>query len=111
MTFTLPSVLVSDTIEQLMGHLATAEKAKKEAEAEYERLRKELKEIMIAGEVTTKKTVWGTATLCKGRKSVIYSQAIVLREAKLKAAKEIEELKGKAKVTYGEKSIRTTWAN
>ncbi|QGT54493.1 hypothetical protein b3_0251 [Synechococcus phage B3] len=109
MTFTLPSVLVSDTIEQLMSHLATAEKAKKEAEAEYERLRKELKEIMIAGKVTTQKTVWGTVTLCEGRKSVAYSQAIILREAKLKAAKEIEELKGKAKVTHGEKSIRATW--
>jgi len=92
-----------------MSHLATAERAKKEAEEEYERLRKELKEIMIAGEITTQKTVWGTATLCEGRKSVTYSKSIILREAKLKAAKEIEELKGKAKVTHGEKSIRTTW--
>ena len=110
MTFTLPAALVSDTIEQLMGHLATAARAKEEAEAEYNRLRAELTGIMIAADKTSERTVWGLASLVSGRKSVVYTDKIKLMEVKIKAAKAAEEISGKATVSHGEQSIRVTWA-
>jgi hypothetical protein len=110
MTFTLPTALVSDTIEQLMGHMATADKAKKEAEAECNRLRDELQGIMTAANKTSERTVWGLASLVAGRKSVQYTDKIKLMEVKIKAAKAAEEISGKATVSHGEQSIRVTWA-
>ena len=106
MTFTLPAALVNDTIKTIMGHLTTAEKAKDEAEKEYNRLRDELKAIMIAADKTSVKTVWGKVTLVSGRKSVTYTTKIKLMEAKVKAAKEQEEISGKATISYGQQSIR-----
>ena len=111
MTFTLPAALVSDTIEQLMGHLATAARAKEEAEAEYNRLRAELTGIMIAADSgRSVRTVWGNVSLVAGRKSVQYTDKIKLMEVKIKAAKAAEEISGKATVSHGEQSIRVTWA-
>ena len=90
--------------------MATADKAKKEAEAEYNRLRDELAGIMIAADKSSERTIWGLVSLCAGRKSVEYTNTIKLMEAKLKAAKEAEEIKGKATITHGKQSIRVTWA-
>ena len=108
-SYDLPAAIVSDTIQHLMGKLATADKVYKEAEAEVKRLRGELAGIMIAANVTKERTVWGLVSLTSNDK-VTYSPAIKVLEIDLKGAKDKEIATGIAKVTEGEKFIRTTWA-
>jgi len=108
-SYDLPSSIVSDTIELLMGRLATADKVFKEAEAEKDRLRNEIASIMISGDVTSERTCWGLVSLTS-RDKVTYSDAIACLEIDLKAAKSKEVRIGAAKVTDGEKFIRVTWA-
>jgi hypothetical protein len=108
-SFDLPSAIVSDTIEILLGKLATADKVYKEAEAEVKRLRVELAGIMIAAKVPSERTVWGLVSL-SAKDSVTYSPAIKVLEINLKAEKDKEIATGIAKVTEGDKFIRVTWA-
>jgi hypothetical protein len=108
-SFDLPSAIVSDTIEHLMGKLATADKVYKEAEAEKERLRDEIAGIMCSANVTSERTCWGLVSLTS-RDKVTYSDAIACLEIDLKAAKSKEVKMGIAKVTEGDKFIRVTWA-
>jgi len=107
--YDLPSAVVSGTIESLMGHLATADKINKEAEAEVKRLKSEIVGIMAAADVTSERTIWGLVSLTS-RDKVTYSDAIACLEIDLKAAKDKEVRIGAAKVTDGEKFIRVTWA-
>jgi len=108
-SFNLPSAIVSDTLEILMGRLATADKVYKEAEAEKDRLRNEIAGIMIAADVPNERTVWGLVSL-SSKDKVTYSPAIKVLEINLKAEKDKEVATGIAKVTEGDKFIRTTWA-
>jgi len=108
-SYDLPSTIVSDTIEHLMGKLATADKVYKEAEAEKERLRDEIAGIMISADVTSERTCWGLVSLTS-RDKVTYSDAIACLEIDLKAAKSKEVKMGIAKVAEGDKFIRVTWA-
>lgn len=108
-SYDLPAAIVSDTLETLMGHLATAEAKYKAAEAEKERLRDEIAGIMIAADVTSERTVWGLVSLTS-RDKVTYSSAIKVLEINLKAEKDKEVATGAAKVTEGDKFIRVTWA-
>lgn len=108
-SYDLPSAIVSDTIEHLMGKLATADKVYKEAEAELKRLRDEIAGIMISANVTSERTCWGLVSLTS-RDKVTYSPAIKVLEINLKAEKDKEVATGAAKVTEGDKFIRVTWA-
>ena len=108
-SYDLPAAIVSDTIQHLMGKLATADKVYKEAEAELKRLRDEIAGIMIAANVTSERTCWGLVSLTS-RDKITYSDAIACLEIDLKAAKSKEVKTGAAKVAEGEKFIRTTWA-
>jgi len=108
-SYDLPTAIVSDTIEHLMGKLATADAKYKEAEAECKRLREELAGIMIAADVSSERTVWGMVSLTS-RDKVTYSDAIACLEIQLKAEKSKEIATGAAKVTEGDKFIRVTWA-
>jgi hypothetical protein len=108
-SYDLPAAIVSDTLETLMGHLATAEAKYKAAEAEKERLRDEIAGIMIAANVSSERTVWGLVSLTS-RDKVTYSPAIKVLEINLKAEKEKEVATGVAKVTAGDQFIRVTWA-
>ena len=92
-----------------MGKLATADKVYKEAEAELKRLRDEIAGIMIAADVTSERTCWGLVSLTS-RDKITYSDAIACLEIDLKAAKSKEVKTGAAKVTEGEKFIRTIWS-
>ena len=62
-SYDLPTAIVSDTLETLVGHLATADAKVKEAEAEVKRLRDEIAGVMIAADVTSERTVWGLVSL------------------------------------------------
>ena len=108
-SYDLPAAIVSDTIQHLMGKLATADKVYKEAEAELKRLRDEIAGIMIAADVTSERTCWGLVSLTS-RDKITYSDAIACLEIDLKAAKSKEVKTGAAKVTEGEKFIRTIWS-
>jgi hypothetical protein len=108
-SYDLPSAIVSDTLEILMGRLATADKVYKEAEAEKERLRGEIAGIMCSADVTSERTCWGLVSL-SSKDKVTYSDAIACLEIDLKAAKSKEVKMGIAKVTEGDKFIRVTWA-
>jgi hypothetical protein len=108
-SFNLPSAIVSDTLEILMGRLATADKVYKEAEAEKDRLRNEIASIMVSADVTSERTCWGLVSL-SSKDKVTYSPAIKVLEIDLKGAKEKEVINGIAKVTEGDKFIRVTWA-
>ena len=108
-SYDLPAAIVSDTIQHLMGKLATADKVYKEAEAELKRLRDEIAGIMIAADVTSERTVWGLVSLTS-RDKVAYTDAIACLEIQLKAEKSKEVATGAAKVTEGDKFIRVTWA-
>jgi hypothetical protein len=108
-SYDLPAAIVSDTLETLMGHLATADAAANAAAAEYKRLRDEIAGIMIAADVTSERTCWGLVSLTS-RDKVAYSDAIACLEIDLKAAKSKEVKMGIAKVTEGDKFIRVTWA-
>jgi hypothetical protein len=108
-SYDLPAAIVSDTLEHLMGKLATADAAADAAAAEYQRLRDEIAGIMIAADVTSERTVWGLVSLTS-RDKVTYSDAIACLEIDLKAAKSKEVATGIAKVTEGDKFIRVTWA-
>ena len=108
-SYDLPAAIVSDTLETLMGHLATADAAANAAAAEYKRLRDEIAGIMIAADVNSERTVWGLVSLTS-RDKVTYSDAIACLEIDLKAAKSKEVATGIAKVTEGDKFIRVTWA-
>ena len=108
-SYDLPAAIVSDTIEHLMGALATTDKLLKETEAESKRLREELAGIMIAADVSSERTVWGLVSLTS-RDKVAYSDAIACLEIQLKAEKSKEVATGTAKVTEGDKFIRVTWS-
>jgi hypothetical protein len=108
-SYDLPAAIVSDTLETLMGHLATADAKYKESEAELKRLRDEIAGIMIAADVTSERTVWGLVSLTS-RDKVTYSDEIACLEIDLKAAKSKEVATGTAKVTEGDKFIRVTWS-
>jgi hypothetical protein len=108
-SFNLPSAIVSDTLEILMGRLATADKVYKEAEAEKDRLRNEIASIMVSADVTSERTCWGLVSL-SSKDKVTYSPAIKVLEINLKAEKDKEVATGVAKVTEGDKFIRVTWA-
>jgi hypothetical protein len=108
-SYDLPAAIVSDTIETLMGSLATADAKSKAAEAECKRLREELAGIMIAADVTSERTVWGLVSLTS-RDKVTYSDAIACLEIQLKAEKSKEVATGTAKVTPGDQFIRVTWS-
>jgi len=108
-SYDLPAAIVSDTIEHLMGKLATADAKSKEAEAECKRLRDEIAGIMIAADVSSERTVWGMVSLTS-RDKVTYSDAIACLEIQLKAEKSKEVATGVAQVTAGDKFIRVTWA-
>ena len=108
-SYDLPAAIVSDTLETLMGHLATADGAANAAAAECKRLRDEIAGIMIAADVNSERTVWGLVSLTS-RDKVTYSRAIKVLEVDLKAAKEKEVITGIAKVTEGDKFIRVTWS-
>jgi len=108
-SYDLPAAIVSDTIEHLMGALATTDKLLKETEAESKRLREELAAIMVAADVTSERTCWGLVSLTH-RDKITYSDAITCLEIDLKAAKSKEVATGAAKVTEGDKFIRVTWA-
>ena len=108
-SYDLPAAIVSDTLETLMGHLATADAKYKECEAELKRLRDEIAGIMIAANVSSERTVWGLVSLTS-RDKVTYSPAIKVLEINLKAEKEKEVATGVAKVTAGDQFIRVTWA-
>jgi hypothetical protein len=108
-SYDLPAAIVSDTIETLMGSLATADAKSKAAEAECKRLREELAGIMIAADVSSERTVWGLVSLTS-RDKVTYSDAITCLEIDLKAAKSKEVATGTAKVAAGDKFIRVTWS-
>ena len=108
-SYDLPAAIVSDTIETLMGSLATADAKSKAAEAECKRLREELAGIMIAADVSSERTVWGMVSLTS-RDKVTYSDAIACLEIQLKAEKSKEVATGTAKVTEGDKFIRVTWS-
>jgi hypothetical protein len=108
-SYDLPAAIVSDTLETLMGHLATADAKYKESEAELKRLRDEVAGIMIAADVTSERTCWGLVSLTS-RDKVTYSPAIKVLEINLKAEKDKEVATGTAKVTEGDKFIRVTWA-
>ena len=108
-SYDLPAAIVSDTLETLMGHLATADAAANAAAAECKRLRDEIAGIMIAADVTSERTCWGLVSLTS-RDKVAYSDAIACLEIDLKAAKSKEVKMGIAKVTEGDKFIRVTWA-
>lgn len=108
-SYDLPAAIVSDTIEHLMGALATTDKILKETEAESKRLREELAAIMVAADVTSERTCWGLVSLTS-RDKVTYSDAIACLEIDLKAAKSKEVATGAAKVAEGDKFIRVTWS-
>ena len=108
-SYDLPAAIVSDTLETLMGHLATADAAANAAANECKRLRDEIAGIMIAADVTSERTCWGLVSLTS-RDKVTYSDAIACLEIDLKAAKSKEVATGAAKVTEGDKFIRVTWA-
>lgn len=108
-SYDLPAAIVSDTLETLMGALATADAALKEAKEESDRLRDDITNIMIAADVTSERTVWGLVSLTS-RDKVTYSSAIKVLEINLKAEKEKEVATGVAKVTAGDQFIRVTWA-
>jgi len=108
-SYDLPVAIVSDTLETLMGYLATADAKCKEAEAECKRLRDEIAGIMIAADVSSERTVWGMVSLTS-RDKIAYSDAIACLEIDLKAAKSKEVATGIAKITEGDKFIRVTWA-
>jgi hypothetical protein len=108
-SYDLPAAIVSDTIETLMGSLATADAKSKAAEAECKRLREELAGIMIAADVSSERTCWGLVSLTS-RDKVAYSDAIACLEIQLKAEKSKEVATGTAKVTEGDKFIRVTWS-
>jgi hypothetical protein len=108
-SYDLPAAIVSDTIEHLMGSLATADAKSKAAEAECKRLREELAGIMIAADVSSERTCWGLVSLTS-RDKVTYSDAIACLEIQLKAEKSKEVATGTAKVTEGDKFIRVTWS-
>ena len=108
-SYDLPAAIVSDTLETLVGALATADAKVKEAEAEVKRLRDEIAGIMIAADVTSERTVWGLVSLTS-RDKVTYSSAIKVLEINLKAEKDKEVATGIAKVTAGDQFIRVTWA-
>lgn len=108
-SYDLPTAIVSDTIEHLMGKLATADAKVKEAEAESKRLRDEIAGIMIAADVKSERTCWGLVTLTS-RSKVTYSPAIKVLEINLKAEKEKEVATGTAKVAEGAKFVSVTWA-
>jgi hypothetical protein len=105
----LPSAIVSDTLELLAGHLATAAAAADAANAEVERLRGEIAGIMGAADVKTARTCWGLITL-KARRKVTYSPAIKVLEINLKAAKDAEVATGAADVTMGDPFVSVTWS-
>jgi hypothetical protein len=108
-SYDLPAAIVSDTLETLMGHLATADAAANAAANECKRLRDEIAGIMIAADVTSERTCWGLVSLTS-RDKVTYSPAIKVLEINLKAEKDKEVATGAAKVTEGDKFIRVTWA-
>ena len=108
-SYDLPAAIVSDTIETLMGHLATADKALKESEAEVKRLRDEIAGIMVDADVKSERTVWGLVSLTS-RDKVTYSQAIKCLELDLKNAKDKEVVTGAAKVTAGDPFIKVVWS-
>ena len=108
-SYDLPAAIVSDTLEHLMGKLATADAKYKESEAELKRLRDEIAGIMIAADVTSERTCWGLVSLTS-RDKVTYSDAIACLEIQLKAEKSKEVATGTAKVTEGDRFIRVTWS-
>ena len=106
-TYDLPAAIVTDTIEHLMGALATADAAVKQAEAESKRLRAEIAGIMSAANVKSHRSVWGLVTLSDSN-VYTYSHNVTTLEIQLKAERELErkcgiagvETKQVLKVTY-----------
>lgn len=106
-TYDLPAAIVTDTVEHLMGALATADAKCKEAEAESKRLRTEIAGIMGAAGIKSHRSVWGLVTLADSN-SYTYSHNVTTLEIQLKAERELErkcgiagvETKQVLKVTY-----------
>ena len=106
-TYDLPAAIVTDTIEHLMGALATADAKLKECEAESKRLRAEIAGIMSTANVKSHRSVWGLVTLSDSN-SYTYSHNVTTLEIQLKAERELErkcgiasvETKQVLKVTY-----------
>jgi hypothetical protein len=106
-TYDLPAAIVTDTVEHLMGALATTDAKLKEMEAESKRLRVEIAGIMSAGGIKSHRSVWGLVTLSDSN-SYTYSHNVTTLEIQLKAERELERKTGIAgvetkqvlKVTY-----------
>jgi hypothetical protein len=106
-TYDLPAAIVTDTVEHLMGALATTDAKLKEMEAESKRLRGEIAGIMSAGGIKSHRSVWGLVTLADSN-SYTYSHNVTTLEIQLKAERELERRTGIAgvetkqvlKVTY-----------
>jgi hypothetical protein len=107
MNHDIPAAIVTDTVEHLMGALATADQRLKVAEAESKRLRSEIASIMSAGSIKSHRSVWGLVTLADSN-SYTYSHNVTTLEIQLKAERELErkcniasvETKQVLKVTY-----------
>lgn len=106
-TYDLPAAIVTDTVEHLMGALATADAALKEAKAESDRLRGEIAGVMAAAGIKSHRSVWGLVTLADSN-TYTYSHNVTTLEIQLKAERELERKTGIAgvetkqvlKVTY-----------
>lgn len=106
-TYDLPAAIITDTVEHLMGALATTDAKLKEMEAESKRLRTEIAGIMSAGGIKSHRSVWGLVTLADSN-SYTYSHNVTTLEIQLKAERELERKTGIAgvetkqvlKVTY-----------
>lgn len=106
-SYDLPTAIVSDTLETLMGALATADAKVKEAKAESDRLRTEIAGIMGAAGIKSHRSVWGLVTLSDSN-TYTYSHNVTTLEIQLKAERELErkcgiagvETKQVLKVTY-----------
>jgi hypothetical protein len=105
----IPTTMITDTVELLMGHLATADAAAKAAVAEVERLRAEMANIMVESDTKKIRTCWGLVSLTQNNK-ITFSDAIALMEVQLKAAKDAEKITGAATIEPGKSFIKVTWA-
>jgi hypothetical protein len=108
-SYDLPAAIVSDTLENLMGHLATCDAKLKECEAESKRLRDEIAGIMSAANVKSHRSVWGLVTLSES-KTYSYSHNVTTLEIQLKAERELERKCNIADVKEVKQVLKVTWA-
>ena len=108
-SFDIPAAIVADTVEHLMGALATADAKLKECEAESKRLRAEIASIMTAGNIKSHRTVWGLVTLSES-KTYTYSHNVTTLEIQLKAERELERKCNIAQVSEVKSILKVTYA-